>query len=102
MYFLITAHDGTDADALARRMSVRPQHFESIQRVKETGSVVCAGGITAEDGHLVGSFLVLDFETRELLDAYLAQEPYVLANVWQDIRVETCNVAVMNDEIIGK
>ena len=48
MQFVITAYDGKDEGAYERRMAVRPQHLESIKRVKETGSVVCAGGITNE------------------------------------------------------
>ena len=101
MQFLITAYDGKDEDALARRMNTRPRHLENIRKVKEKGSVVCAGGIT-EGGKPAGSFLIMEFENRELLDEYLAGEPYVLENVWQDIRVETCSVVIMNDEMVGK
>ena len=81
MQFQITAYDGTDSDALSRRRAVRPQHLENIQKVKENGRVICAGGLTAEDGHLIGSFLIMEFESREKLDEYLKTEPYVTANV---------------------
>ena len=102
MQFMITAYDGTDKGARARRMSVRPRHLENIARVKQKGSVVCAGGITDDAGRPTGSFLILDFESRTLLDEYLASEPYVTGKVWQDIRVETCSVVIMNDEMVGK
>ena len=102
MQFVITGYDGKDEGALDRRMSVRPQHLENVARVKERGKVICAGGITNEEGRLIGSVLVLDFETRQMLDDYLASEPYVVNNVWQDIRVETINVVLMNDEPYGK
>ena len=98
MQFLIKAYDGTDSDALNRRMSVRPDHLENITKVKEKGKVVCAGGILNEAGSPIGSFLVMDFETREMLDDYLKTEPYVLNNVWQDIKVEICNTVIINDE----
>ena len=29
-----------------------------------------------------------------MLDAYLAEEPYVTGDVWRDIVVETCNVVI--------
>ncbi len=94
MHFIITAYDGHDQDALPRRMRVRPQHLENISKIKEEGHVICAGGITNDEGQLKGSFLVMDFETREDLDKYLENEPYVTANVWQDIKIETCNVVI--------
>ncbi|MBQ9662829.1 MAG: hypothetical protein IJV40_06730 [Oscillospiraceae bacterium] len=102
MQFMIIAYDGKDQDALARRMSVRPRHLENITSVKERGRVICAGGITDSTGSPVGSFLIMEFDTREMLDEYLASEPYVTGNVWKDIKIETCNVVIMNDEIVGK
>ena len=101
MQFIITAYDGTDAEAPERRMNVRPLHLENMSKVKERGSVICAGGIIRE-GKPVGSVLVLEFESREMLDDYLASEPYVIQKVWQDIRVENMNVVIVNDEKVGK
>lgn len=102
MQFLITAYDGKDEGALARRMAVRGDHLQNIQKVKEKGSVRSAGGILNEAGQPIGSFLAMEFATRELLDEYLATEPYVLHNVWQDIQVVPCNVVILNDEMVGK
>lgn len=94
MQFIITAYDGTDKDALPRRMRVRPRHLENITKVTEAGHVICAGGITDDEGKLKGSFLVMEFDSRAELDEYLESEPYVTDNVWQEIRVETCNVVI--------
>ncbi len=102
MNFLIVAYDGKDKDALERRMRVRPDHFSNVMRIKETGHVHCAGGITNETGQLIGSMLMVSFDTREQLDDYLKTEPYVVNNVWQDIRIDTCNVAIKDDELISK
>lgn len=102
MQFIVTAYDAKDDEALARRKAARPRHLENVKAVKEKGSVVCAGGITNEEGLPVGSLLVMEFATRELLDDYLANEPYVQSGVWQDIKVETCNVVIVNDEMVGK
>lgn len=102
MQYIIKAYDAKDEHALERRMNARPDHLANIKKVKETGSVVCADGITDETGKPIGSFLVMDFATRALLDAYLASEPYIRCKVWQDITVDTCNVVIMNDEMVGK
>ena len=74
MQFRITAYDYTDKDALARRMSVRPRHLENIQKVMEANKILCAGGITNEAGAPVGSFLIMDFPSREKLDEYLTRK----------------------------
>ena len=102
MQFIITAYDGKDENALARRMEARPRHLENICMVTKTGKVVCAGGITDEEGKPIGSFLILEFPSRELFDEYLKNEPYVTSKVWQDIKVETCNVVILDDHMIGR
>ncbi len=99
MQFVITAHDGKDM--LEKRMSVRPRHLENMVKIKETGSVICAGGILDEAGRPIGSVLVVDFADKELLDAYLASEPYIQEKVWEDVRVEPMNVVIVRDEKVG-
>lgn len=99
MHFMITAYDGTDAGALDRRMSVRPQHLQNMEKVMQTYKVLCAGGITNEAGSPVGSFLVMDFPSRRELDEYLDTEPYVTRGVWQTIRVEPCSAVILDNKI---
>lgn len=98
MQFVITAYDG--ANMLEKRMAVRPRHLENMGNLK--GRVFCAGGILAEDGTPKGSVLVVDFATRELLEEYLANEPYIQEKVWEDVRVEPMNVVILDDKKIGK
>ena len=92
MQFIIFAYDGTDKDALSRRMSVRAQHLENIEKLNEEGHVICAGGMTGEDGNLMGSFLVMEFDSEDDLNEYLKTEPYMTGDVWKDISIEDCNV----------
>ena len=92
MQFVIKAYDGPDM--LAKRMEVRPRHLEGMNRVIQ--HVICAGGLLDEEGKMKGSMLVMDFENRSELDAYLASEPYVLEHVWEKIEVETMNVVILN------
>ena len=99
MQYLITAHDRPDM--LEKRMEVRPRHLENMEQVKKTGAVVCAGGILDEAGRLVGSALVLDFASRDLLDAYLAAEPYITEKVWETVTVEPMHVVILRNETAG-
>jgi len=99
MQFIITAYDGTDHDALSRRMRVRPRHLENMLQVMAHNKVLCAGGITNDEGTPIGSFLIMEFPSRALLDQYLETEPYVTEKVWQNIKVEPCNAVIMNNKM---
>ncbi|MBR6700726.1 MAG: hypothetical protein IKL72_03245 [Firmicutes bacterium] len=99
MQFLITAYDGTDNDALSRRMRVRPSHLENMRKVMENNKILCAGGIISDEGKPVGSFLIMDFPSRESLDKYLETEPYVTEKVWESIKIETCNPVILDNEM---
>jgi len=95
MQFVVTAYDGEGM--LEKRMEVRPRHLEGMKRLKE--HVLCAGGLLDENGKMKGSVLVMQFQNRDELDAYLAEEPYVLEQVWQKIEVERMNVVILNGEM---
>lgn len=102
MQFVVTAYDFTDEGALDRRKEARPDHLANLQKVREYGSVVCAGGMTNEAGLPKGSVLIMDFASRELLDKYLEEEPYIQRDVWESVTVEPLNVVIVNDEMVGK
>ena len=88
--FVIRAYDGKGM--LEKRMEVRPRHLEGMERIRQ--HVVCAGGLLDDEGKMKGSMLVMEFESRQELDAYLANEPYVLEHVWEKIEVEPINVVI--------
>ncbi len=90
MQFVIKAYDGEGM--LAKRMEVRPRHLEGMER--QRGHVICAGGLLDDEGKMKGSMLVMEFESREQLDDYLANEPYVQEHVWEKIEVERINVVI--------
>ena len=88
--FVVRAYDGKGM--LEKRLEVRPRHLESIERIRK--HVVCAGGLLDDEGKMKGSFIVMEFECRQELDEYLANEPYVLEHVWEKIDVERMNVVI--------
>lgn len=102
MRYLITAYDSKEEGTFERRMSVRQDHLANVLSVKEYGSVICVGGLPDEDGKLIGSYLVMDFESRELLDRYLESEPYLINDVWKDVSIVPCYVTIKDDEFVGK
>jgi hypothetical protein len=58
--FVIKAYDGEGK--LDKRMEVRPRHFEGMEKMKE--HILCAGGMLDDDGKMIGSLLVMEFENR--------------------------------------
>ncbi len=93
MQFLVLAHDGTDADAPARRQRVRAEHLAAVGRLKARGNFILGGAILDAQGQMVGSAVVFEFPDRAQLDVYLARDPYVTGNVWQRIDVQPFRVA---------
>ena len=90
MQFVVIAYDGEGMRE--RRMAVRPRHLEGMAAL---GShVICAGGLLEEEGKMKGSVLIMEFENRDELEAYLANEPYVQEHVWEKIEVERMNVVI--------
>ena len=49
---------------------------------------------------MAGSVLVLDFENRDQLDEYLANEPYYTEHVWEDVRIDRYNAVVINNQSV--
>jgi len=94
MQFLVKAYDGPGM--LDQRMEVRPRHLEGMKALGK--QIICAGGLLDEEGRMKGSALVMEFKDRAALDAYLANEPYVVEGVWQKIDVEVMNVVLVNGE----
>ena len=58
------------------------------------GHVLIGGAILNEKEEMIGSSLVVEFESREALDHWLQNDPYVTENVWQDITVQAFRTAV--------
>lgn len=92
MQFLVIGMDGTDDEAMARRMAVREQHLALGDEMEADGSRWYGASIRDDDGKMIGSFAVMDFPSRQELDAWLELEPYVVGNVWRHIEVHNCAV----------
>ena len=88
MQLLLVGYDGTDPDALDRRMAVREVHFDNVRGLKESGNFICGGAILDDNKKMIGSMVVYDFPSREDLDKMLESEPYILGKVWKNIDIK--------------
>jgi uncharacterized protein len=95
MQFLLTAYDGTDSEALERRLKVRGEHLEKTAILKKSGEFLFGGAILDEDGKMIGSMIVYDLPDRQSLDAKLKNEPYFTEGVWKKIKIHPFHVAKM-------
>jgi len=91
--YLITAYDYTDTDALNRRMNVRPHHLEGARALKESGNFIKGGAMLNEEGKMIGSVMMMQFESDEQLEAWKQNEPYITQKVWETVDVKPFKVA---------
>jgi uncharacterized protein len=86
--YVLIAYDGTDADALNRRMAARPAHLENTCKLKADGHFIEGGAMMDDNGRMIGSVVIVTFPSRQELDNWLKNDPYVTGNVWQKIEVK--------------
>ena len=83
----------TDYDnVLEQRLNARPAHLARLEQLYTEGRLHMAGPMPKDASNLqagfYGSTLIVDFDTREALDAWLADEPYLSAGVYAHIDVK--------------
>jgi uncharacterized protein len=94
MQFIVIAYDGTDEKAFERRLAIREEHLRSAKKLYDTGKWTYAAALLNDDGKMIGSMIVCDYQSREeLQDQWLNNEPYVKGNVWKRIEVMRAQTA---------
>ncbi len=92
MQFLIVAYDAEDDEALARRMAARDAHLKLVEKNKAAGHARFGAALMDGD-KMVGSMMVVDYPSREALEEWLNEEPYIIEDVWDDVTVSECKIA---------
>ena len=90
MQFLVLAYDAQDDKAAERRAAAREAHLSLIGEIKEAGQVHMGAAIQTEQGRVIGSVLIVEFDSRCQLDEWLKKEPYVTEDVWENVEVKPC------------
>jgi len=98
--YLVIAHDGKDSKATERRLAVREKHLKLAEKMYKDGKAIIGGAILDDNGSMVGSSRIVEFETRLELEEWLKNEPYVTGNVWEKVEVFPFRIAEIYD--IGK
>jgi hypothetical protein len=92
---LLLAYDGTDPEALQRRLNVREEHLKRISLLKKSGEFLLGGAILDDNGKMIGSMIVYDFPDRQSLEERLKDEPYLTGKVWEKTEIKPFRLAKM-------
>ena len=88
-----TDHEGT----VEKRLATRPQHIARLQKLNDEGRLIVAGAMQKDPSNpqagFYGSTIIVDFETREALDTWLQEEPFLKEGVYSHIDVKPFNKA---------
>ncbi|MFM7966421.1 MAG: YciI family protein [Betaproteobacteria bacterium] len=80
MLFVFHLKDRPEAGEL--RKAIRPAHKEYLARVADR--ICVAGPLLSDDpAKMIGSLLVIDFPSRAAADAWLTEEPFTRAGVYE-------------------
>ncbi|MVN22921.1 YciI family protein [Mucilaginibacter arboris] len=91
--YIINALDFTDEKALERRMAVRQAHLENVKEAKNKGHYLIGGALLNDHGKMIGSAMIVQFETPETLQEWLNNDPYIKGEVWDQIEIKPFKVA---------
>ena len=89
-----TDREGT----LEKRLATRPAHLARLQQLDAEGRLIVAGAMPKDPSNpqagFYGSTMIVDFDSREALDAWLQDEPFLKEGVYSHIDVKPFNKAV--------
>jgi uncharacterized protein YciI len=71
--------------ALETRMANRPKHVEYL--TSYNAKIVFAGPLLDDKDGMIGSLLVMDLADRAEMDAFLKNDPYAKAGLFQSVTV---------------
>jgi hypothetical protein len=93
--FVVTCTD--QEGTVEKRLATRPEHLARLQQLDDEGRLVVAGAMPKDPSNpqagFYGSTIIVDFDNREALDAWLAEEPFLREGVYSNIEVKPFNKA---------
>ena len=94
-YFVLTCtdHEGS----LEKRLAIRPQHVERLQQLDDAGRLFAAGAHPKDPNDpqagFLGSTIIVEFDSREALDAWILDEPFLKHGIYASIEIKPFNKA---------
>lgn len=91
--WVVHAWDGEDDEAQERRQATRPSHLDGVRELKRRGQFVIGGAMLDHEGRMIGSTMIVQFETEAELQDWLGREPYLTQGVWVRCEIHPFRVA---------
>ncbi|CCN85740.1 putative YciL protein [Vibrio nigripulchritudo SFn27] len=92
MWYVIFSQDVENS--LEKRLSVRPQHLERLQKLQDEGRLLTAGPMPAVDSNdpgqagFTGSTVIAEFDSLEAAQQWADTDPYIEAGVYEKVIVK--------------
>ena len=77
-------------DGLARRLEHYPAHRAFIEAQDGSAgiTVIMSGPLQTDDGEsMIGSIILVEASTREEVDQFVAQDPFMREGVWGELHI---------------
>lgn len=87
MLYLVLAHDGTDAEAPARRAAVRAKHLEGAKASAAAGILAMGGALLSKDGAMIGSAMLIEADSEDAVRAIVENDVYRHRGVWVEYQI---------------
>ncbi len=95
MAFFIQTFDRPGAEA--KRAELRMEHLHYLDRTKDQ-LLACGAKLDESTGHPKGGVYLVDVETREEAEAYIAGDPFTKADLFEKIQIEQWRKAFLDRE----
>ncbi len=84
MTYLVIGKD--HSDAADRRQQNREAHLAGGKKLRDEGKLLYAVAMMKND-QMVGSVMVMNFDSETELEEWKALEPYITGNVWGSVEI---------------
>ncbi len=88
-----TDNEGT----VEKRIATRPAHVARLAQLDDEGRLIVAGALPKDPNNpqagFYGSTIIVDFESREAVEAWVAEEPFLKEGIYSHIDIKSFNKA---------
>ena len=95
MPYFIQTFDKPDTGEI--RAQVRPEHLRYLDETKNV-LLACGAKLSETDGSPTGSVYLVDVDTYEEAQAYVAADPFAKAELFREVQIEPWRAAFLGRE----
>lgn len=93
-YFIVYALDKPGREAA--RLEARPAHRTRLREHGHPLTVHIGGPLLDDAGRMIGTMLIAEAATKQEVEAFVAEDPYVAADVYASVAIHPYNWGLGN------